>query len=102
MADEEEDFEEEEEYPPWLRVVVDDVADYWDEVTVLEPGGELPAEAVACWRPQLCVLCCRTWLSASCPCAGDAGASLKDWVEVKVRTQQPQPISSSSSCCSAG
>lgn len=63
MADEEEDFdeEEEEEYPPWLRVVVDDEADYWDEVTVLEPGGELPAEAtVACGARgciYVCVLC---------------------------------------------
>jgi hypothetical protein len=99
MADEEEDVdeeEEEEEYPPWLKVVVDDEAAYWDEVTVLEPGGELPADTS--W--SLGVLCA-VWCvmpDGTAPFvlhAGDAGPTLKEWVEVKVRQHCQSNASSS-------
>lgn len=29
----------EEEYAPWFKVIVDDVAEFWDDVVVLEAGG---------------------------------------------------------------
>jgi hypothetical protein len=41
MSSGEED--EEEPYPPWLDVVLDEESTYWDEVTVLQAASESAA-----------------------------------------------------------
>lgn len=33
--------EEEEPYPPWLQIVLDEDSTYWDEVVVMREGSEL-------------------------------------------------------------
>lgn len=40
MSSEEEEESEDEEYPPWLAVVLDEHADYWDDVVVLQSASK--------------------------------------------------------------
>jgi hypothetical protein len=85
--------EEDEEYPPWLKVVVDDDASYWDEVTVLEPAG---VQFVLCWPGWSRPPHRQSVHKATCfvvVCAGDGGSD-KEWVEVKVSSTPQKQLSS--------
>lgn len=78
----------EEDYAPWFKVIVDDEAEFWDDVVVLEAAGGLDA-GQAGWR------CCQPAVTTSAAGCFSAQAQAlvsaggrsgdKEWVEVKVR-----------------
>lgn len=50
--------ESEEEYPPWLSVILDDDVQFWDEVVVLEPASEFFVGLLLACAAAPCV---RSW-----------------------------------------